>query len=90
MVAVENMNRGKLVIASDIGSMQEVIGDTGLSFVPGDADGLARCMSRVLDDERLPAVVGHRASGPLVSEEFELGKMVAQHLEVYRSVLEHR
>jgi glycosyltransferase involved in cell wall biosynthesis len=30
MVAAENMARGKLIILSDVGSLREVIGDTGL------------------------------------------------------------
>lgn len=37
LVAAENMLRGKLLIVSDIGSLRELVGDTGLVFPAGDA-----------------------------------------------------
>jgi len=31
------MMRGRLVTAADIGSLAEILGDTGLKFLPGNA-----------------------------------------------------
>ena len=43
LVALENMLRKKVMIVSEIGSLTEVIGDTGLTFPAGDATALAGC-----------------------------------------------
>src|SRR5208283_5844120 len=51
--AIEQMMRGGAVIASDIGGLGEVVGQTGLKFPPGDAAGLTSCMQCVLDQPRL-------------------------------------
>lgn len=53
LVAVESFARGTPVIASDIGSLAEVVrhGETGLLFRPGDPDDLADKVERMLDDD---------------------------------------
>ena len=45
LVAAEN-RWGRCVIASDIGALAEVLGDAGMKFPTGDAEGLARCMEK--------------------------------------------
>lgn len=86
LVAAENMSRGRLLIVSDIGALQEVIGDTGLSFPIGDAEALGRCMEQVLDDpgiiRRLGAAARERAY-----ELFRQEKMVEQHVLVYERLM---
>jgi glycosyltransferase involved in cell wall biosynthesis len=85
MVAAENMFRGKLLIVSDIGAMREVIGDAGLWFVPGDFEGLASCMRRVLNEPGLAMRLGRRArqrAQQLFSEE----RMVSEHLTIFRQL----
>ena len=86
MVAAENMARGKLVIASDIGAMREVIGDTGLWFIPGDSAALAKCMGEVLRDPVLAKRLGRKAQAR-AAEQFAPSRMLLKHLDVYRAVL---
>jgi len=86
MVAAENMLRGKLVIASDIGAIREVIGDAGLAFAPGDSKGLAACMCRVLDEPNLAPILGERAL-QRARRVFQEPRMVAEHIAVYRQIL---
>ena len=41
LVAIEQMMEGRVVIASAIGGLKEVVGEGGLLFPPGDATALA-------------------------------------------------
>jgi glycosyltransferase involved in cell wall biosynthesis len=82
LVAAENMQRGRLVVASNIGALREVVGNAGLTFPPGDANALANCMQRVLDDPSLAERLGEEAR-KRVSETFREQSMVEQHASVY-------
>ncbi len=53
--AVEAMSCGLPVLASDRGSLPEVVGDAGLFFDPEDTQAIAGCLARFLDDRDLPA-----------------------------------
>jgi len=88
LVAAENMLRGKLVIVSDIGALQEVVGDTGLVFRTGDAEGLADCMRQVLDNPRLAASKGSEARDRAMKV-FSRDSMIQGHLALYRKALAH-
>jgi alpha-1,3-rhamnosyl/mannosyltransferase len=48
--AVEAMACGVPVLASRRGSLPEVVADAGLYFEPEDADAIAACILRILDD----------------------------------------
>lgn len=89
LAAIEQMIRGRLVIASDIGGLSEVVGDAGLKFTPGDALALAECMGRVLKSASLIDVLGdkgrHRAR-----HHFERARMISDHARVYYYVLSGR
>jgi glycosyltransferase involved in cell wall biosynthesis/GT2 family glycosyltransferase len=52
-VAVEAMACGVPVVASDTGSLPEVIGGGGLTVPPGDPTALGRALGRILDDPNL-------------------------------------
>jgi glycogen(starch) synthase len=86
--AIEQMMRGRLVIASNIGGLSEVVGSTGLCFAPGDANALAECMRRVLHQPRLIDAMGGaartRALGLFVRQ-----RMIDEHRRVYRQVLDN-
>jgi glycosyltransferase involved in cell wall biosynthesis len=83
---IEQMMRGRAVIASDIGGLAEVVGDAGLKFAPGDAHGLAACMRKLLEDPSLIDTLGekgrHRARLHFARE-----RMLEEHARVYRHVL---
>lgn len=50
---LEAMGLGAPVITSNVSSLPEVAGDAALLVDPGDADMLARAITRVLDDDEL-------------------------------------
>jgi len=86
LAAIEQMMRGRLVIASDIGGLGEVVGETGLKFSAGNAEQLASCMERVLEAPGIVNEMGTRArqrSLKLFSEP----RMIEEHLDLYREVL---
>jgi glycosyltransferase involved in cell wall biosynthesis len=85
LVAAENMLRSQLVIASDIGALREVIGETGLFFSPGDVIGLLRRMEEVLLDLPKATLLGQRASERAM-ELFDEELMVRQHFSLYERI----
>jgi glycosyltransferase involved in cell wall biosynthesis len=86
LVAAENMLRGKLLIVSDIGSLGEVVGDTGLVFCAGDATALASCMRQVLEKPSLVASLGSAARARAM-QVFDLDRMIQAHVSAYREAL---
>jgi glycosyltransferase involved in cell wall biosynthesis len=59
-VAVEAMASGVPVVASDSGSLPEVLGDAGLLVRPGDVDALTAVLKRVVGDAGLRAELAER------------------------------
>ena len=88
LVAAENMLRGKLLIVSDIGALREVVGDTGLVFPTGDAEGLAACMREVIEK---PSLAGRLGSAARVRamHVFHRNSMIQGHMALYRKALLH-
>lgn len=85
LAAIEHMMKGKLVIASEIGGLGEVVGDTGLKFRPGDVDSLADCMRRIIEHPELLLHFGRRARQRAL-ELFTLRRMIEEHVGCYRRV----
>jgi glycogen synthase len=83
LAAMEQMMRGRLVIASDVGGLAEVVGDTGLKCTPGRADALAECMRKVLLDTSIVDVLGKKARERAL-QLFMRARMVDKHADVYR------
>jgi glycosyltransferase involved in cell wall biosynthesis len=86
LVAAENMHRGKLLIVSDIGALREVVGDTGMVFPTGDAESLAACMRKVLENPSLPASLGPAARARAMKV-FDRDSMIQGHVSLYREAL---
>jgi glycogen synthase len=82
LVALENMLRAKLVIVSDIGSLVEVVGDTGVHCPPGDPEAWADAMERIIRDPNQCAVYGGKASERALKL-FTETEMISRHLEIY-------
>ena len=78
---LEAMACGVPVIASNVASLPEVVGDAGILVDPADVDGLANAMHRVALDEtlhdKLSTLALHRSRG------FSWDRCVAQTLECY-------
>lgn len=83
LAAIEQMMRGRLVIAADIGGLSEVVGDTGLKFAPGNAASLANCLRSVIENPALIESYGQKARKRAL-EVFQRSRMIAEHSRIYR------
>jgi glycogen synthase len=86
LVVVENMSRRLPVVASNLGSLVEVLGGTGLTFRTGDKDDLASQLARLLDDPALGVTLGCRAQ-QRAFDSFARGRMINAHARVYRKAI---
>jgi glycosyltransferase involved in cell wall biosynthesis len=86
--AIEQMMRGRLVIAPRIGGLGEVVADAGLTCLPGDAEDLARCMREVLRNPSVVDTFGRKARQRARSF-FLRERMIADHARIYLE-LAHR
>lgn len=89
LAAIEQMMRGRPVVAADIGGLGEVVDGAGLKFAPGDARGLTACLRRVLQDPALADELGRRARQRAV-DVFGVERMVDGHLAVFRRLIASR
>jgi glycosyltransferase involved in cell wall biosynthesis len=80
--AIEHMMQGRVVIAADIGGLGEVVAGAGLKFAPGDAEGLAACMRRVLVNPGLASELSATARR-IALERFRLERMIEEHIDIY-------
>lgn len=87
--AIEQMVGGRLVIASAIGGLAEVVGDDGLLFPPGDADSLASVMRKVLTEPSLAETIGARGRFRALKL-FEGQRMIRDHARLYLQLVATR
>lgn len=88
LTALEQMACGRLVVASDIGGLAEVVDCAGLKFRPGDAAALAEQLRSVLEN---PGIIEeYRVKAQRRAEYFSLDRMIARHIETYREILDVR
>lgn len=86
LVAIEQMLRGRAVIAAAIGGLAEIVGVAALTFPQGDVVALAQVMRRCCDDPAHTAAIS--AAGRVRAEsEFKVERMVDEHLALYRTLL---
>jgi PEP-CTERM/exosortase A-associated glycosyltransferase len=88
---LEAMSSGKLVIASDVGGLRELIrdGDTGLLFRAGDGADLERVLCRAAGDAGLRRRIGERARAHVVAHR-DWRVVAARYLDVYAAAGERR
>jgi glycosyltransferase involved in cell wall biosynthesis len=84
--AIEQMMRGRLVIASDIGGLGEVVGEAGLKCRTDDAASLADCMKQVLDRPEIVGQLGSIARARAQSL-FRQTRMILSHVRVYQELV---
>jgi glycogen(starch) synthase len=82
LAAIEQMMRGRLVIASDIGGLGEVVGNAGLKFPAGDAQRLADQMKKVIQNTEEVAALSKLAQDRAQSL-FRADRMAAEHTATY-------
>ncbi|MBU0494107.1 MAG: glycosyltransferase family 4 protein [Chloroflexi bacterium] len=83
---LEAMACGTPVVAADVSSIPEVVGDAGLLVDPNDAEALSEALGRVLQDEALRQDLHHR--GLARAAEFSWDRAARETLAVYRQVME--
>jgi glycogen(starch) synthase len=81
LAAIEQMMRGRAVLAADIGGLGEVVGDGGVKFRPFDGEDLARRMVE-LTDHQFRATVGATARVRAVRL-FQLQRMIDEHKALF-------
>jgi glycosyltransferase involved in cell wall biosynthesis len=86
LVAMEQMMDGRLLIASNIGGLGQIVAGGGITFPPGDAEALEAQMLRVLQEPRWAADLG-RAGRQKACASFRVERMVAEHVDLYRSLV---
>lgn len=84
--AIEQMMRGRVVVAADIGGLAEIVGAAGLKFCPGDAVELASLLREIAEDRRQVERLGRAAHERAVTQ-FGLEGMVKAHHLLYSRVL---
>jgi glycosyltransferase involved in cell wall biosynthesis len=85
LVAIEQMIQGRLLIASDIGGLTEMVGDAGLKFPPGDSIALAKLLRRVLDDPSIAVELGAQARARALLH-FTEKRMTDEHVALYEEL----
>ena len=80
--AIEQMMRGRLVIAADIGGLGEVVGDAGLKFPPRDSIALASRLQQVAGNREEADRLG-RAARRRAETTFSVDRMVDEHFRLY-------
>jgi len=86
--AIEQMMRGRVVVAADIGGLSEVVGDAGLKFPSGDAKALASCIERIIAEPELLPSMGSAAHARAIRL-FTTDSMIRKHISLYREALLH-
>jgi glycosyltransferase involved in cell wall biosynthesis len=89
LAAMEQMIRGRLVIASDVGGLGEVVGEAGLKFPAGDVEALTSCLREVLGRPALVNDIGRRARSRAL-ERFNQERMVEEHIRSYLGIVNRR
>ena len=84
--AIEQMMRGRVVVAADIGGLSEVVGDAGLKFPSGDAKALASCIERIIAEPELLPSMG-RAAHARAMQLFTIDSMIWNHLVLYQEAV---
>jgi glycogen synthase len=85
LAALEQMARGRLVIASAIGGLGEIVNGVGLTFPANDPAALAGTMRKTLLEPGLGASLGASARQHVLLL-FSFGGMIDAHSRVYREV----
>jgi glycosyltransferase involved in cell wall biosynthesis len=85
LAAMEQMMRGRMVIASDAGGLAEIIDSAGARFAVGSVAALREIMEKVIETPELVQDLG-RAAQIRARERFRLSTMIEAHVSLYRSL----
>jgi glycosyltransferase involved in cell wall biosynthesis len=85
LAAAENMRHGRIAIVPSGSAVAEVAGDSGITFIEGDARSLAGAMKSVIEDADLRKSLS-QAARDRSRELFPDDVMVRAHIALYRSL----
>jgi FkbM family methyltransferase len=85
LAAIEQMMRGGVVIASDIGGLSEIVENPALKFPPGDSETLYIRLRELLKTPSLMAPIGSLARARAETV-FNLRTMIQAHVSLYTKV----
>jgi glycosyltransferase involved in cell wall biosynthesis len=86
LAAIEQMMRGGVVVAADIGGLSEVVGDAGLTFAAKNSASLAARLQQIYQNPSLLASLG-AAARSRAKQLFNLDSMIEQHVRLYQEVM---
>jgi glycosyltransferase involved in cell wall biosynthesis len=86
LAAIEQMMRGGVVVAADIGGLSEVVGDAGLTFAAKDSAALAARLQQIYQNPSLLTSLG-TAARSRARQLFNLDSMIEQHVRLYQEVM---
>jgi glycosyltransferase involved in cell wall biosynthesis len=86
LAAIEQMMRGGVVVAADIGGLSEVVGDAGLTFPAKDSAALAERLQQICQNPALLTSLG-AAARSRARQLFCLDSMIEQHVGLYQEVM---
>jgi glycosyltransferase involved in cell wall biosynthesis len=86
LVVAENMLRGKVLIVSDVGSLEEVVGTAGMIVPAGNVAALASCLRRLLENPSLVSSLG-AAARVRATEQFGVRTMIRSHVSIYQQAV---
>lgn len=86
-LGIEQMMRGRLITASSIGGLAEVVGDAAMLFTPGDGGSLTHCMKAVSQNPDLVIRYGAKAR-QRATEIFNCSRTLEEHARIYRHLLQ--
>lgn len=86
LVALEAGSMGKPIVASNVGGVPEVLGDTCLLARPGDEKDFARKITQLLTDESLARELGRRVR-ERVAKNFGWNIIVERTLRLYEQIV---
>ncbi len=82
-VAVEAMASGVVVVASDSGSLPQVVADAGVLVPPGDVDAWADALARLRDDDTERSRLAD--AGSVRASAFAWPQVARRHLDFYET-----
>jgi glycosyltransferase involved in cell wall biosynthesis len=86
LAAMEQLMEGRLLIASDIGGLGQIVDGVGLKFPAGDVAALASCMREVLQNPSRAMALGQQARQRAL-QTFTKDRMVEEHARLYYQLL---
>jgi glycosyltransferase involved in cell wall biosynthesis len=88
VAALEAMAAGKAVVASRVGGLAELVndGENGFLVPPGDAEGLAAALAKLIRDKNLRAAFGQKGAAR-VREHFTIEQMAKKNEACYYAML---